>query len=69
MPAAIAVAVPAMNAAADVQKPYVVGDGKATYLGQMSEERWKAYADQLHELGELDQVPDVTKAFVNIESK
>jgi NitT/TauT family transport system substrate-binding protein len=61
--------VPAMNAAADVQKPYVVGDGKATYLGQMSEERWKSYAEQLHELGELEQVPDVTKAFVNIESK
>jgi len=61
--------VPAMNAAADVQKPYVVGDGKAAYLGQMTEERWKAYADQLHDLGELDQVPDVTKAFVNIESK
>jgi len=61
--------VPAMNAAADVQKPYVVGDDKSRYLGYMSEERWKAYADQLHELGEIDQVPDVTKAFVNIESK
>jgi hypothetical protein len=35
----------------------------------MTEERWKALADQLHELGELEQVPDATKAFVNIESK
>ena len=61
--------VPAMNAAADLQKPYVVGDDKTRYLGFMSEERWKALADQLHELGEIDQVPDVTKAFVNIESK
>jgi len=61
--------VPAMNAAADLQKPYVVGDDKTRYLGYMSEERWKTLADQLHELGEIDQVPDVTKAFVNIESK
>jgi NitT/TauT family transport system substrate-binding protein len=61
--------VPAMNAYADLQKPYVVGDDKTRYLGYMSEERWKALADQLHDLGELDQVPDVTKAFVNIESK
>jgi NitT/TauT family transport system substrate-binding protein len=60
---------PAMNAAADLQKPYVVGDDKSRYLGYMSEERWKALADQLHELGELEQVPDATKAFVNIESK
>jgi NitT/TauT family transport system substrate-binding protein len=61
--------IPAMNAAADLQKPYVVGDDKTRYLGYMSEERWKTLADQLHELGEIDQVPDVTKAFVNIESK
>ena len=61
--------VPAMNAAADLQKPYVVGDDKTKYLGYMSEERWKALADQLKELGELDQVPDVAKVFVNIESK
>ena len=61
--------VPAMNAAADLQKPYVVGDDRTKYLGYMSEERWKALADQLHELGELDQAPDVTRAFVNIESK
>jgi len=61
--------VPAMNAAADLQKPYVVGDDKTRSLGSMSEERWKALADQLHELGEIDQVPDVTKAFVNVESK
>lgn len=61
--------VPAMNAAADLQKPYVVGDEKTKYLGYMSEERWKALADQLKELGELDQVPDVTKVFINVESK
>ena len=61
--------VPAMNAAADLQKPYVVGDSKTPYLGAMTEERWKALAEQLHDLGEIDKVPDVTKAFVNIESK
>jgi NitT/TauT family transport system substrate-binding protein len=61
--------VPAMNAAAELQKPYVVGDQKTKYLGYMSEDRWKALADQLKELGEIDQAPDVTKAFVNIESK
>ena len=61
--------VPAMNAYADLQKPYVVGDEKTKYLGYMSEERWKALADQLHELGEIDKGPDVTKAFVNVESK
>ncbi|HEX3761246.1 MAG TPA: ABC transporter substrate-binding protein [Kofleriaceae bacterium] len=60
---------PAMNAAADLQKPYVVGDDKSRSLGSMTEERWKALADQLHDLGEIEQVPDVTKAFVNIESK
>lgn len=59
----------AMNGEADLQKPYIVGDDKTKYLGYMSEERWKALADQLHDLGEIDQVPDVTKAFVNIESK
>lgn len=61
--------VPAMNAYADLQKPYVVGDDKTKYLGYMSEERWKALADQLHDLGEIDQAPDVTKVFVNVESK
>jgi NitT/TauT family transport system substrate-binding protein len=61
--------VPAMNAAADLQKPYVVGDEKTKYLGYMSEERWKSLAEQLHGLGEIDQAPDVTKAFVNVESK
>lgn len=61
--------VPAMNAAADVQKPYVVGNDPTRPLGTMTEERWKSLAEQLHELGEIDQVPDVTKAFVNIESK
>jgi len=61
--------VPAMNAAADLQKPYVVGDDKTKCLGCMTEERWRALADQLKELGELEQAPDVTKAFVNIESK
>jgi len=61
--------VPAMNAAADLQKPYVVGDDKTRYLGYLSEDRWKTLAEQLHELGEIDQVPDVAKVFVNIESK
>ncbi|HET7505049.1 MAG TPA: ABC transporter substrate-binding protein [Kofleriaceae bacterium] len=62
-------AVEAMNQAADLQKPYVVGDDKTKYLGYMSEERWKALAEQLHDLGEIEQVPDVTKAFLNVESK
>jgi NitT/TauT family transport system substrate-binding protein len=61
--------VEAMNQYADLQKPYVVGDSQARYLGYMSEERWKALGEQLHDLGEIDQVPDVSKAFVNIESK
>lgn len=60
---------PAMNAAAELQKPYVVGSDPSTPLGHMTEERWKALADQLHDLGEIDQAPDATKAFVNLESK
>ena len=61
--------VEAMNQAADLQKPYVVGDDKTKYLGYMSEERWKAFAEQLKDLGEIDQVPEVAKAFLNVESK
>jgi NitT/TauT family transport system substrate-binding protein len=61
--------VEAMNQYADIQKPYVVGNPPAQYLGSMSDERWKAFGEQLHDLGEIDQVPDVSKAFVNIESK
>lgn len=61
--------VEAMNQYADLQKPYVIGDDKAKYLGYMSEERWKALGEQLHDLGEIDQVPDIGKAFVNVESK
>jgi NitT/TauT family transport system substrate-binding protein len=61
--------VEAMNQAAELQKPYVIGDDKTKYLGYMSEERWKAFAGQLQELGEIDQSPDVTKVFVNVESK
>jgi NitT/TauT family transport system substrate-binding protein len=60
--------VEAMNQAADLQKPYVVGDDPSKPLGTMSDERWKALAGQLKDLGEIDQVPDVGKAFVNIES-
>jgi NitT/TauT family transport system substrate-binding protein len=61
--------VEAMNQAADLQKPYVVGDSQTRYLGYMSEERWKAFAEQLKELGEIDEVRDVTKAFLNVESR
>jgi NitT/TauT family transport system substrate-binding protein len=61
--------VDAMNQAADLQKPYVVGDGQTKYLGYMSDERWKAFAQQLHDLGEIDQVADVTSAFLNVEPK
>ena len=61
--------VEAMNQAADLQKPYVLGDDKTKVLGSMSEERWKAFAEQLKDLGEIDQVPDVTKAFANVDSK
>ena len=61
--------VEAMNQYADIQKPYVVGNPAVQYLGYMSDERWKSIADQLHDLGEIDQTPDVSKAFVNIESK
>jgi NitT/TauT family transport system substrate-binding protein len=59
----------AMNAAADLQKPYVVGDDPSRPLGAMTGERWKALADQLHDLGELEQVPDTTKAFIDLGSK
>jgi NitT/TauT family transport system substrate-binding protein len=61
--------VAAMNQYADLQKPYVVGDSQTRYLGYMSAERWKALGEQLHDLGEIDQVPDIAGAFVNIESK
>jgi NitT/TauT family transport system substrate-binding protein len=61
--------VDAMNQAAELQKPYVVGDEKTKYLGYMSEERWKALAEQLKELGEIDKGSDVTKAFLNVEPK
>jgi NitT/TauT family transport system substrate-binding protein len=61
--------VEAMNQYADLQKPYVAGDSQTRYLGVMTEERWKALGEQLHDLGEIDQVPEVGKAFVNIESK
>ena len=47
---------------------YVVGDDKTKYLGYMSEERWKAFAEQLKDLGEIDQVSKVAKAFLNVES-
>jgi len=61
--------VEAMNQAADLQKPYVVGDDKTKYLGYMSDERWKAFAEQLQSLGEIDQIPDIAKGFLNVESK
>jgi len=61
--------VEAMNQAADLQKPYVIGDDKAKYLGYMSEERWRLIADQLKELGEIERAPDVTKAFLNVEPR
>lgn len=59
----------AMKEAAEMQKSYVTGDGSAPYLGSMTEERWKNLAEQLKELGEIQQVPDVSKAFVNIASE
>jgi len=64
-----AMSVEAMKDYADLQKPYVVGDEKTVELGSMSEERWKALAEQLVELGEIDRVPDVGKAFLNVDSK
>jgi NitT/TauT family transport system substrate-binding protein len=60
--------VEAMALAADLQKPYVIGDDQARPLGTMTEERWKTLAEQLKEIGEITEVPDVTKAFVNVES-
>jgi NitT/TauT family transport system substrate-binding protein len=59
----------AMNQAADLQKSYVVGDDQAIELGHMSQERWRTLAEQLKELGEIDEVPDVSKAFLNVASK
>ena len=40
-----------MNAAAELQKPYVVGNDATGCLGCMTEPRWKMLADQLHEKG------------------
>ena len=63
----------AMNKAADLQKPYVLGpglgagDGKVE-LGTMTQERWQALADQLVSLGELQRAPDVSKAFLNVDN-
>jgi NitT/TauT family transport system substrate-binding protein len=61
--------VDAMNKAAELQEPYVIGDARApaSALGRMSEERWRSLAEQLQQLGEIDKVPDVAKVFVDIE--
>lgn len=60
----------AMKIAAELQTPYVVSDEtKAHYLGYMSKERWQALAEQLKELGELDGIPDVSRAFVDIPAQ
>lgn len=57
----------AMKLAAELQASYVVGtETEEHYLGYMSEERWRTLGEQLRELGEIDSVPDVTEAFVNI---
>lgn len=59
----------AMNTAAALQAPYIVGEpGQAQALGAMSEERWRALAGQLHGLGEIERVPDdIAGLFRNIE--
>jgi NitT/TauT family transport system substrate-binding protein len=59
----------AMARYAELQEPYVIGDDPGRPPGLMSEERWKALAGQLAELGEIEQVPDVSKAFENLDSR
>jgi NitT/TauT family transport system substrate-binding protein len=59
---------PAMQRAAELQAPYIATDEtRANYLGYMSEERWRALAEQLVTLGEIKEAPaDVTKLFHNV---
>ncbi len=51
----------AMAIAAELQKPFVTGATPGGGLGRMSAERWQELASQLKELGELTEIPDVSK--------
>jgi NitT/TauT family transport system substrate-binding protein len=59
---------PAMKRAAELQTPYIVTDEtRANYLGYMSEERWRALAEQLVTLGEIEKAPaDLAALFHNV---
>lgn len=58
----------AMKRAAELQAPYIVTDEtRANYLGYMTEERWRALAEQLVTLGEIEKAPeDIASLFVNV---
>jgi NitT/TauT family transport system substrate-binding protein len=58
----------AMQRAAELQTPYIVSDDtRANYLGYMSEERWRALAEQLVTLREIEKAPeDIAKLFHNV---
>jgi NitT/TauT family transport system substrate-binding protein len=58
----------AMKRAAELQKPYIVTDETtANYLGYMTEERWRALAEQLVTLGEIEKAPaDIAALFHNV---
>lgn len=60
--------VTAMQRAAALQTPYIVSDETtANYLGYMTEERWRALAEQLVSLGEIKAVPaDIADMFRNV---
>jgi NitT/TauT family transport system substrate-binding protein len=59
--------VDAMNLAAELQTPYVVSDEtRERGLGSMSLERWQTLARHMKELGEIDDIPDPSRCFVNI---
>jgi NitT/TauT family transport system substrate-binding protein len=59
---------PAMKRAAELQKPYIVtAETDANYLGYMTEERWRALAEQLVTLGEIEKAPaDIAALFHNV---
>lgn len=59
--------VEAMNLAAELQEPYLMSDETRQHgLGTMSQERWQTLAQHLKDLGEIDDIPDPSKCFVNV---
>jgi NitT/TauT family transport system substrate-binding protein len=62
-----AMEVDAMNLAAELQTPYVVSEEtRERGLGSMSLERWQTLTRHMKDLGEIDDIPDPSRCFVNI---